>query len=64
LELLWVLEYTVAGYPKQKQLLESVLDSELFKASELPSIPDAARKAPEVPRGHADQTRFDLEADE
>jgi hypothetical protein len=50
LELLWVLERTTAGYPKQKQLLEAVLDSELFTASELPTVPDSAREAPKVPR--------------
>jgi len=34
LELLWVLEPITAGYTKQKQLLETVLDSELFNATE------------------------------
>jgi len=50
LELLWVLERTTVGYPKQKQLLEAVLDSALFTASELPTVPDTAREAPKVPR--------------
>jgi hypothetical protein len=52
LELLWVLERTVLGYPKQKKLFEAVLDSELFYADELPEVPDAARKAPKVRKVH------------
>jgi predicted helicase len=50
LELLWVLEITVAGYPKQQQLLEAVLESDLFTEAELPAIPDEAREAPKVKR--------------
>lgn len=61
LELLWILERTTAGYAKQKQLLEAVLDGELFTAAELPAVPDEARQAPKVPRGHADQQRLDLD---
>ncbi len=60
LELLWVLERTVSGYPKQKQLLEAVLDSEMFNADELPQVPDAAREAPKVARAHAGQVELDL----
>ena len=55
LELIWVLEKTVADYPKQKKLLESVLDSPLFNIDELPEVPDAARKAPKVKRASAGQ---------
>jgi hypothetical protein len=55
LELLWVLERTVAGYPKQKELFEAVLRGGLFAASELPAVPEYAREAPKVPRSHADQ---------
>jgi predicted helicase len=61
LELLWVLERTTAGYPKQKQLLEAVLDSDLFLASELPAVPDEAREAPKVARGHKDQQRLNID---
>jgi hypothetical protein len=50
LELLWVLEKTVEGYPKQKQLLEAVLESELFKTDELPEVPALTREAPKVRR--------------
>jgi hypothetical protein len=60
LELVWVLERTVAGYPKQKQLFEAVLGSELYNASELPSVPDAAREAPKVSRPDAGQARLNL----
>jgi hypothetical protein len=50
LELLWVLEITTAGYPRQQQLLEAVLKSDLFTAAELPAVPDDAREAPKVKR--------------
>jgi predicted helicase len=63
LELLWVLEHTAAGYPKQKQLLEAVLDSDLFLASELPAVPDEARESPKVARGHADQQKLNMDED-
>ncbi len=61
LELLWVLELTTAGYPKQKQLFEAVLEGELFTASELPAVPDEAREAPKIARSHADQQRLNLD---
>lgn len=52
LELLWVLERTVEVYPKQKELLEAVLESDLFTADELPEVPKDARKPPKVaPKG-------------
>jgi len=54
LELLWVLEKTIAGYPEQKKLLEEVLAGELFRADELPLVPDDARKAPKPSRGDLD----------
>ncbi len=50
LELLWVLEITIAGYPKQQQLLEAVLEGDLFTEAELPAAPDEAREAPKVKR--------------
>lgn len=46
LELLWVLEATVEGYPEQKRLLESVVQGECFRSDELPSVPDEMRKPP------------------
>ena len=51
LELLWVLEATVAGYPEQAELLEAVVNGECFAAAELPDIPDGMRKAPRAPAG-------------
>jgi hypothetical protein len=50
LNLLWVLEATVAGYPKQAELLEAVLSGECFQADELPEVPDEMRKPPKAPR--------------
>ena len=61
LELLWVLEKTVEGYPQQKQLLEAVLESEHFNArTELPEVPVTAREAPKVRRTHGEQTELSL----
>lgn len=48
LELLWVLEKTTEGYPKQKKLLEEILEGPLFLAEEFPAVPAASRKAPPV----------------
>ena len=48
LELLWVLETTVEGYPKQQELLESVLAGDCFRADELPVVPDEMRKLPKA----------------
>lgn len=63
LELLWVLEITLAGYPKQQQLLEAVLDGELFTEAELPALPDEAREAPKVKRSRNldEQTCLEIE---
>ena len=46
LELLWVLEATVAEYPAQAKLLERVVSGECFAADELPDVPEAMRKPP------------------
>jgi hypothetical protein len=46
LELLWVLEATLAEYPKQAELLDAVVKGPCFKAAELPPVPDWARKPP------------------
>ena len=48
-ELLWVLEATVAEYPKQAKLLDEIVRGPCFKADELPTVPDAARKPPARP---------------
>ena len=46
LELLWVLEATVAEYPTQAKLLSAVVKGPCFRADELPTVPDWARKPP------------------
>ncbi|MCL6560462.1 MAG: DNA methyltransferase, partial [Firmicutes bacterium] len=46
LELLWVLEATVAGYPEQAELLEAVVAGECFRAGELPAVPEWMREPP------------------
>ena len=54
LELLWILERTVAGYSEQAELLEDVLDSECFLETELPEVPDASRKPPKYSKKSGD----------
>lgn len=49
LELLWVLESTVAVQPEQAQLLAAVDSGEWFEADELPEVPDYLRKPPPRP---------------
>ncbi len=46
LELLWVLEVTVASYPEQAKLLEAITEGDCFTADEMPSVPHYTRKAP------------------
>ena len=48
LELLWVLEATITSYPEQAKLLDAVLESECFRADELPPVPSEMRKAPKA----------------
>ncbi len=57
LELLWVLEATVSGYPEQAALLDDLLASACFGADEFPSVPDDARNPPAV--RPSDPTLFD-----
>ena len=49
LELLWVLEATLAEYPNQANLLAAVVKGPCFTADELPVVPEAARKPPVRP---------------
>ncbi len=44
LELLWVMEATVKGYPEQARLLDAVVSGSCIRAAELSSVPDEARK--------------------
>jgi hypothetical protein len=46
LELLWLLEATIAGYPEQGNLLETITTGPCFQADELPDVPDELRKPP------------------
>jgi len=46
LELLWVLEHTLAAYPDLEAILEGVVQSECFTEDELPSPTDAQRGPP------------------
>jgi hypothetical protein len=50
LELLWVLEATLATYPEQAKLLEAVAAGPCFQAGELPPVPEEYRKPPALPR--------------
>jgi hypothetical protein len=60
LELLWVLEATVEGYPEQARLLEDVIKSDLFHADELPPVPADMRKPPKARETDADQLELDV----
>ena len=51
LELLWVLEHTIALQPEGAALLEEVCASPLFTADELPKPTEAERKPPHVVPG-------------
>ena len=55
LELLWVLEQTIALEPAGKALLAEVLESELYTADELPKPSDAEREAPKTKQTAAGQ---------
>ncbi|MCI0599373.1 MAG: hypothetical protein L0Y60_07595, partial [Beijerinckiaceae bacterium] len=61
LELLWVLEATVEGYPEQARLLETVIKGDCFQADELPPVPDEMRKPPRARTMDGDL--FDLDDD-
>ena len=55
LELLWVLERTIRGYPEQKKIFDRVLKSDMYTADELPPVPEELRKGPEVPKPKGSQ---------
>ena len=54
LELLWVLEATLAEYHRQAQLFEAVITNNLFLATELPRVPAEMRKPPAIRLGADD----------
>ena len=47
LELLWVLEATVAQWDVLEAMLDKVISGEVFSAADLPEPSEAERKAPE-----------------
>ena len=51
LELLWVLEGTLAAYPEQARLLDRVLASQCLPATAVAPADDALRRPPRAPRG-------------
>ena len=51
LELLWVVEGTLAIYPEQAALLDAIRSGARFAAGELPSVPAGMRPAPKAPAG-------------
>ena len=53
LALLWLLERTIALQPTGERLLDEILASDLFKASELPTPQPHERKPPTPPSGTA-----------
>lgn len=46
LELLWMLEATVEGYPEQTKLLKAILAGPCFGVDDLPPVPEEARRPP------------------
>jgi hypothetical protein len=48
LEMLWVLEHTVAIYPDLQRLLEEIVKGDCFLASDFPQPAAIEREAPQV----------------
>jgi len=63
LELLWVLEKTIEGYPVQKKLFQRILDSDLYTADELPKPSDEERKGPKISKERDEEPGLWDEAD-
>ena len=59
LELLWVLEATVEGWPEQERLFETVIEGECLRAGELPPVPEAMRKAPRARKAETPSLELD-----
>jgi predicted helicase len=51
LKLLWVIESTIAMYPKLEVLLDDILHHDLFTADELPKPSDPERQEPRIRQG-------------
>ena len=54
LELLWTLEASVESFSEQARLLEAVIESDCFRADELPKVPDEMRKPPKAQKATGD----------
>lgn len=63
LELLWVLEATLAEYPAQAKLLSTVVKGPCFQADELPAVLNEARQPPPYPRIPKDEGKQNLSGD-
>ncbi|MCL5269202.1 MAG: hypothetical protein M1457_01265 [bacterium] len=48
LELRWILEVTVEGYPDRAKFLDAVIKIECFTADKLPAVSDVMRKPPVI----------------
>lgn len=62
LELLWILERTVALQPEGEELLGKTLGSPLFSAQELPSPTAEERSPPEIASSKGEQIGLEFEA--
>jgi hypothetical protein len=60
LEILWVLEATLAGYAAQGKVLDSIIAGDLFKHDEIPAPPPSAREAPKATTATLNQIALDL----
>jgi hypothetical protein len=49
LQLLWLLEATIEGYPAQAELLAAVVEGDCFQAEDLPKVPVGMREPPKEP---------------
>jgi len=49
LQLLWILEATIEGYPAQAKLLAAVVEGDCFQSEELPNVPVGIREPPREP---------------
>jgi hypothetical protein len=59
LELLWVLETTVAMFPDLDQILDAIVASQTFRADELPQ-PTSAEREPPATQEQPPQTEMDI----
>lgn len=58
LELIWVLERSLALAPEQQALVDSVINPPLIAGSKLPEPPKSLQQAPKVPGRKAGDSLF------